>query len=650
VINFLVAGGIVSSSLVIALGYSFALLGCGLGALWTIGLKRECCAEWPISGYLGVAFSLGSGLVAALWLVLAILHLLLPWVIWPLIGAFFIMAIVFLPYAEIGRRLWATIDCVKSETWPWKMITALTGCVIATYGITSFHPGAGDAIAFYLPWPRIIADTGRMLPLPGYESFSEIWIIGEVHTAAVMAIAGDWAARPISYFHVVAAAALLWGSAESVGMSFRGQLLTVAMLFTSTNVGLIIFDGKTDNIALPIGIAAVFVALHITRERFIRHAVCIGLLCGFAAAAKMSYIPPLGATVLFLVLWRHWQTRTGAATNSVVLVILTLAIIGTAAIASVLPQLAKNWTMVGEPLAPFRYFAKEQITWLDQDWYTAGVVKRLLLTYPLALVFGNYWAQHGNLSLLFLAFVPLAAIRFSSWPQRRLWLLTAAAALGLLAWMVLRPSTFAARYFFVVLAILLLVSADGAARASFSTSKSLRAMIVAASAFVLIEHLRIIKDPALAAWRYAGTADLTSYQGDDAYNMARLLNTEAAVGTRLVLFGYYRYPLRDDLLECLFNSEERGRLPSGKEMAVNAYLEGASYLAFDSMGYEALTPNNFDNLPSWLRIEKIYNGPRISIYRVSGGPGSPAQRFRCVRQDRVWKVVPTVKSPPSGQP
>jgi hypothetical protein len=318
-----------------------------------------------------------------------------------------------------------------------------------------------------------------------------------------------------------------------------------------------------------------------------------------------------------------------------------LAVIGASLCIAIVPQIAKNWAMSGEPFAPIFYFGVPGID-TDQVYYTTATTIRLVLTYPLVLIFGNYWNQHGNLSVLLPAFLPLGFIGFAHRPRRDLWALTAAAILGLFCWTALWPSTFAPRYYLVVLVVPFLFAADGAARASFAGSWPIRTMVVLTLAFALVESARSLANPVSLAWKYAASADTVSYDGDDSFNMARLLNASAPPGTRVALLGFYRYPLRADLLECAFSQAQVLKFPSfGKRIALEAYLEGADYLAIDLMPFKTAIPNDFAELPSWLHVEQIYKGPRVWIYRLTGAPESPPRRAQCVRDRRVWAVGPT---------
>src|SRR5262249_35418976 len=146
----------------------------------------------------------------------------------------------------------------------------------------------------------------QVIALPGYESFSDIWTIAEIQIAAIMMFASDFAAKALPFWHAIFAAFLLWGAARAAKLELRGCILVVAMLFTSSAVTLIVWDGKTDLVALPIGLAVLIVAALKDDAHPKRQSLLVGLVAGAAVAAKLSYLPILGVGILVISCWRAW--------------------------------------------------------------------------------------------------------------------------------------------------------------------------------------------------------------------------------------------------------------------------------------------------------------------------------------------------------
>jgi hypothetical protein len=626
--------------------YTLMLLLAGLAGLRLLGLGRGSVTDLPLSGYLGLALAFGTGAVGGIWLLLAVLHGLLAPVV-AAVGLALLLAgaqTAWRLLPETAVRLRANGAELYAQGWAWWLVAVLLALLILEYGLAALHPAIGDAVAFYLPWARVMAASGQVMALPGYDQFSAIWTLAEIHVAATMTLAGDWPARPLPFFQLLGAALLLWGIGRSLGLCIRGRLIALVMLFCTSNVGLLVWDGKTDLFALPQGLGAIYAGFLMRGPQRYRMAALAGALTTFAVAGKVSHSIILAAPMLMLVLWR---SREGAWQISLARAVWLSLVLGLTAVIAAVPQVLKNLELFGEPLAPFVYFGSAQMD-VDQIYYSAAVTRRLLLSYPLALVFGNYWAQYGTVTVLTLAFLPLACLRWRGWPRRGVWVLTAAALAGLASWMFLRPSTFAPRYFLPVLVLLFLVLADGAARASLAARWPIRALILVALGFILL-HTELYLDPTFGGpmlapvvdtWRYASAGDLEVLPRDDVFSMAKRFNAELPAGARLALVGYYRYPLRADLLECLFSQKRLEELITlGPTRVEAAWRDGADYFVVDASTFPYARPD-FDALPSWLRLEPVIQGDRIQAWRLRATAEAPRRQWACTRDGRAWRVQP----------
>src|SRR5260370_36829268 len=103
-IRNVVASAVISGSYAAAIVYCLVLLAAGLTVLRVLGLERARCASWSISGYLGTAFALGSGVVGSLWLSLSVLHRLLPAVVLALCLSLVVAGVSLLPPPSTENR------------------------------------------------------------------------------------------------------------------------------------------------------------------------------------------------------------------------------------------------------------------------------------------------------------------------------------------------------------------------------------------------------------------------------------------------------------------------------------------------------------------------------------------------------------------
>jgi hypothetical protein len=620
--------------------YCIGLVSCGLCCMSGVGLSRQHWPDVPLSIFLGVAFSLGSGLAATLWLILSLVGLFKASLVLGLLATAIVFSTVLnrVVWREVAEGLRNILLGLRDESWSWRLLFVAMLGLIVVHGVSALHPALGDSVAFYLPWSRVIADAGRVIRLPGYEVFSDIWTIAEIQIAAIMMVSNDFAAKSLPFWHAVFAAVLLWGVARSASLGLRGCILIVAMLFTSSAITLITWDGKTDLVALPIGLAALIMAALKTSEFNKRQSLVIGLLTGAAVAAKLSYIPILGVGIVFLSCWRVWERFRCGNRNwkeGCKAELASLLIVGAAAALIIAPQMLRNWALTGEPFAPIYYFGDlgfglDRDWLLDQDWFSASTSKRILLTYPLALTFGSYWAQYGTISVLVLAFLPLCLV-FNKRQPRMFLLFTLAAVSGIAIWALLRTSVFAPRYILCSLALFFIFVAAAAARVSYFGSRLLKASVVAMTSYAIWVSLYSFAPILSPSVSYARGGDIESYTDDDTFVLAQMLNATVPAGTRLTLVSYYRYPLRADLLECAI-----GVTPIRPGNLKDYFIDGSRYVVFDQVSRKSEMDRILGDVPPWLAMKQIYNGYQLAVFEMVALDGAPKAGFECKKNGSVW--------------
>jgi len=263
-------------------------------------------------------------------------------------------------------------------------------------------------------------------------------------------------------------------------------------------------------------------------------------------------------------------------------------------------------------------------------YFSDDTTLRLLLSYPLALVYGDYWAQTGNLSSLLLGCLPFVFLvprRF--WLERRqLLLLWVSCLCGLLVWLLIFPSVFQPRY--MLLCLLLLGIPLLAAAAHYSRSSKLTAIMlpVLAACAIWVAYDAARKNGYISS--SATTAYLKEKQpeamvADFWKPMAQgqaLLNEVAPKDAR-VYVAYYRYWLRPDLLQQAFPRRrsmeeiaEEGRLAKDKE-SFWMYMKknNVTYLQYDFSSSAFLDPMLAD-LPPWVEVREIFSSLGGSAFRI----------------------------------
>lgn len=638
--NTFAALGVVVGSLLLSSLYCVVLLIVGLTAMRGIGLSRAALTDWPVAGYLGVAFAFGSGLFASLALVLAtfgVMHAII---------LSFLLAAALVAGATVVRgdliesllELRGFARSVLQLPVLWLMLAFGLFVLLAMLAVAAFHPATGDGLAFYLPWSRVIASSGQVQRLPGYDSFSDNWTIAEIHIAVLMSVASDFSARLLPFWHAIATMPLLFAFVRFVreGVDdIQAGIVASIMLFTSSAVVFLLWDGKTDAVALPIGVAAIYVAAQYRRGQGARVAVLIGALAGLAVAAKLSYVVVLLATMSVLMIWKIIQRSRGdgfsAKREAALLVVPAIS-----AVIFLLPQVLRNWVVSNEPLAPLIYWGF-YFPWLEQTWFSQETTRRLLMTYPFALTFGTYWGQYGTLSVLVLSLLP-ACFLVKAKRSGAFFALAIALIAGIGLWMVVRPSTFAPRYILCVLVAPMSLVAVATLQVWRERNGLVRVSIIAAISYVLISTILGLVPVARVAVAYAGAGSIENSSTDESFGVARALNPVAAGGARIATLNYYRYPLRADLLACALKNHELHNNSPFPQLEY-FYRRGAGYVSFDTNTHRGPMDQMLLLRPDWLDLQEVFKGAHMIVYRLSAAANAPKPEVACVSDGKVWKVT-----------
>jgi hypothetical protein len=286
---------------------------------------------------------------------------------------------------------------------------------------------------------------------------------------------------------------------------------------------------------------------------------------------------------------------------------------------AILPHLIENYVLFNNPIAPFNLSG---MGWADQTWFGPETTRRIVLTYPLALTFGKYWAQYGNLSPLVLAFLPLSILlpRHRSLLASSLAAITLAASAGLICWVILRPSLLSPRYILATLLLFIPLAARAAEHISRSNPKQhwfgagILAAIIVTVGMVNLYFVQITFFPKNTARYLVGR--MSECERDGVYCLAmEALNKQAEPG---MVFGK--------------TSEERW---------LGIYKRGFRYLLADRIAHSKMIEDlNIDQPPPWLQIVPIFEVAHLSVYQLDfdDPPGEPL--VECLQvSPPAWDVV-----------
>lgn len=597
-----------------------------------------------------IAFVLGQGVQGSLFLIPA----LMGWFTKPVLLA------VITPLALFG--LWKTGPYMQAlpaamrknllsfykAPFIWQLLTFLAALLLLAGAAAVAGRIDGDARAFYLALPKVIAASHRLLPLPGYEGFTSVGLLAEMQLAALFLLDMPGASpRLFSWITGLAGAVLLAAIARNAGLGRRGQLLSVVMLLTSSAVAYFWGQGKTDLFAAVFALAGVLFALKSCDEAAGRKSSVLlaGVFSGFALVAKLSYIVAFLPAIFVLLFWKdvhsYWLNRcTAGAGQKLLRECSVYALIFTGALLiPLVPHLLKNYILLNTLVD----------TYGTHHYFSDETTRRIVLTYPVWPFFGSFWAQYGNLSPLMLAFLPV--LIWVLWKDRNwsapIMAIIAAGAAGLLAWIVIFPSVPMPRYFLATLLLFIVPVAWAMERVSHADRWLNYGVVLAAFACILIfarSWNREIFNVATAYEYLLGEQSEKNLHIDEVLsrNVYEAINQSAESGARVYLGSYFRFWLRPDLIQCTngkVDNEISFDAANPEKFWLQVYEHGFTYMFMDQ-SYPAFAA--LEKAPDWMRIEMIYPQSGYGgAYRLTYI--NPPAKVRLATREvspGAWDVVP----------
>ena len=615
----------------------------GIGTL-CFRLLRSFLPVLPIAVESCLAYFLGQGILTSAFLLSAVAGVFTPTLI---LGICLPSGALGLWYLVRESRRWqsageAVLRQVKTAPPLWTM-AGLVLLLMTLAGVTALQGFLeGDPIAFYFAIAKYMAELHKLEPLPGaHEFFSSVGLNAETLIAALMALGmPNISPRIFSWINFLPILVLLYAIPRHFGLGRRAGLIAMVVAVTSTNVLYLWGTAKTDLFAVGPALAALYCGLcswelggtspgNKSGEqpgpqpgRWL-WLILAGYFAGYACVLKLSYLVPLLPTLGLLVAWqtilrglesirqRHWSAlahRLRPVPRQALLC-------------------AGGFMLAFAPHAVKNLILFHQIIGFGEHgtYYTATTTWRLVLTYPLALTFGNYWAQMGNLSPLVLAFAPLFfwIRRPASWTNSKPTAFGVTTLIGLLFWVGLLPSIFMPRY---ILATLLSLGIIVALPVEVLSRQS--RILCRAIPLILILVMLLVGYSGLKPWAQVFTNPLTlrnyPFTDADEWRVAgqmadycrteQVINARAALGDRVFVL-YYRYWLRSDLLEHAARDAETDikkdtgywtRLVDGK----------FRFLLYDPPLAGHFKPEQLAAPPAGIILEKVTQYGGITVYEI----------------------------------
>lgn len=628
------------TSVSISVSYVLACVGWGLIVAWVWAHRSKAVnagQTFDFSAKLASCFLTGVAVCSALLTGLGLVGHLRPIPVTVLLlpGIFGLV---------LDRRHWrACLDAGLRAMAAWRempawlsVITGLAVLLVFALGIGAWIlPPKGDAAAFYLVYPKVISATGLLEPMPGpFYFFSAIGLPVELHYAALIALSDDRAAKLLMLPIALSAGVFLAGIVRSCGGGIIAVTVSWSMLLSSYTFNHYVFDGKVDLAAAAFGLASVYWLLLGTKSKLVAAYVAAGWFAGLATVAKFSYLLALGVSLPTLLTWQLVLRRSrGAKFASVVADIARVGVVmALAALVAWIPQLIKNQVLFDAPLAPFIGVQGDDANWLNQAWFSQEDTRKILLTYPLALVFGRYPGQGGGLSFLYLAFLP-----FLFWlPQPPSWrksvttAVSFAALAALVAWMVLRPSVIAPRY--ILASLLMFVPLLALAVEAVLTHPASQPVLRIATTAVIMLALsasfwHLLPIPGALTMRIS-SSDKACVLASPECDPFRRLADVARSGDRILVASYYPYWLTPSQLQCRDTLEEQREMLGESDLLPWLKTRGFDYAVVDPVvapklaaGLQQLAASNEGE------VEELNEGRPLKAYVIRN---DLSNRIRCM--------------------
>lgn len=543
-------------STLVTIAYLVCVTNLGIFLFRLIGIDKIPAAK---NGLLYVALSalLGLSILSNYWLLIGLHSLLSQWVI---VCSLIVLALLSYPYRDVYGQAFHHIRSVfrllsGQDFWiRWSLYLALSLLFLLGAASLIIMPW-GDSEAFYMVWPKLISYLGAVTPQPNYFTFSQIGISGEMHFAVLMTLYSGHSASLLVWFVALFIITVFMGICTECRLNTEAKIICLVLIVSSSAFLAIIPFGNVNLFAAGYASAAIYLmVLTLTGLRDKKVQMITGLLLGLAMIAKLSYAVVLFPTVLLLLVLYVFKSSDNLYPGLKNGFVYGLIVLGMVLIAFV-PHFYKNLILFNEPFAPFYFFQSAgEDGILDQVWFDSVVTRRIVLTYPFVLIFGNFPMQGGNISPLVLILLPLLVFHFERIRNLRIrenpaLFLAVVSLISTVGWVALKPSVVAPRY--ILISMMLLFPFVGSLYTYIESNGVKR---LAGISFVFVILFSFLHQPV----PMFGKMIFNELKGNSQlnhrfYNASHHLNQTAAPGERVYLAGYYSYQLRADILSDLQN-------------------------------------------------------------------------------------------------
>jgi hypothetical protein len=638
--------------------FSAVAIALGIFILKTLKIPLEAhkqkLIEWL--AVIATAFLVGQGLLSIILLTLASLYKITP----------LYTAIVFLVLFLISFR--STVEFFKDNPFPkfsktenkknlteklvfWLAVSLLLVSLLYSSARLSY-----DSVTMYFSDAKITALNQHILFFP-YNAYEVSSFHPGINYAAIIQLFGDQASRLYSWMSGLSLIILSLALGEKAGLSSRGKKILFLLLITSTAILDLMGDGKIDFPSTAPMVAAIYWLIINIQNKFRSHFLLIGFLAGFSMISRPFNVILGGLFFGIFFLIQAYRQRAGQIINFKVILEALIWICPTA-IALALFHIAASWSILGDPLATIHNMTK--VT--SEVWhysYDPKNINTIRLLYPLVVTYLNSAQSLGNISPLFLAFLP--GILFKNvreklrMPEFSIDMLIA--ALGtLVVWIWFSWTIVEIRYIFFLWIILFIPLAHIADITLQSIGQRYQNVVLLILIFFLaFMNLRTIYI-ALDTYSPIDANDTAHCYDINFCRFLEKINAVAAPGDRVLTLNAYRYYMRPDLFACSTKSQEYFSLRMASQQDSQTfwreiYRQGYKYVIYEFnysefLLYMKIMPSP-QNVPGWLTLETLYSDPDslIYVYKLTAtNPPIEIEKTCRKNDENIWEVQPFSKS------
>ena len=624
--------------------YALVCLLLGMIIFRLLSLKRKIESQFPLYVLIASGFLLGQGVLANVWLLLGLGSWLKVLLIWGVLIVVTVLGILLWSFGwlSIWRKIKEEAAKIKKLSLVWKILLILVSLLILLYALEAIiFPVDRDAEALYMVWPKIMAASEVLRPQPNFYQQSQLGLSGEMHYASLMAIASPDAAKFFAFFTAIAISILLLSICSLSGAKIKGRLLVLVILFTTSAFTFSIIGGKVDLFGAAFGLAAYYWVLQTDRKDNLFPLILTGLFTGFAIVAKFSNAVAIIPGIILIILWNNYfkcRLKQYKLKDYLLSSFVSLLLVAGFFALSIIPHLIKNWALFNEPFAPFIFLKTQGANWLDTPWFSKETTRFILLTYPIALTFGQYPMQGGNLSVFVLAFMPLLVfLKIKNFWQSKLFQVICLALIGLAGWLIVSPSILAPRYILATLLLFIVPAAVATEQVLLKENwKPLKIMIFLSIFFVL--SIFIYNN--LLSYKFSLKNEERIQFYSPYYDSLKFLSQKAGKGERIYLAGYYSYYLRPDLIQCLNEPKDEAAINS-LNIWENLFQRGFKYIIVQKESHKSILKSLTDtNKPDWLNVQEIYDDPSTKIFSLESTDSNYRLQCDCQsKNQKFWQVI-----------